>query len=226
MNFRPRMNSVSPSNNASKKKSSSIENTPTTKSLNKAVSNVLKRTPSKVLDDEDFLAAFKDDFPDTDLINDILNEDDEPDSDFEIIQTWFNQMKKIKVTEVATQCNFPYTQNNIEMDELYDKMHENDNIDIMSDCESDTYEDDYANLAEQVTDDKSIDMLSYVIDQLTQEGTSLDTGLPNLPTVPQIQRDVNMDMDIIQKILETDQDIDGGKLDFFNLPPNILLRFS
>merc|ERR1719225_2070773 len=64
---RPRMNSVTPTNTASKKKSS--ENTPT-KSLNKAVSNVFKRTPSK-LTDEDFLAAFKDDFPDTDLINDI-----------------------------------------------------------------------------------------------------------------------------------------------------------
>ena len=108
------MNSVTPTNTASKKKSS--ENTPT-KSLNKAVSNVFKRTPSKLIDDEDFLAAFKDDFPDTDLINDILNEDDEPDSDFEIMKTWFNAKSKIKVTEVATQCNFPYTQNNIYFNE-------------------------------------------------------------------------------------------------------------
>ena len=104
-------------------------------------------------------------------------------------------------------------------------------------------------------------MLSFVIDQLKQEGSSLDADLselngvklklPNvpqtakevdlselhgvklklpkvpqtakeadlsefpgvkLPEVPQIAREADMDMDIIQKLLDADQDIDEGKL--------------
>ena len=79
-------------------------------------------------------------------------------------------------------------------------------------------------------------MLSFVIDQLKQEGSSLDADLselhgvklklPNvplpqadlselqgikLPEVPQIAREADMDMDIIQKLLDADQDIDDGK---------------
>ena len=80
-------------------------------------------------------------------------------------------------------------------------------------------------------------MLSFVIDQLKQEGSSLDADLselhgvklklPNvplpqadlselqgikLPEVPQIAREADMDMDIIQKLLDADQDIDDGKI--------------
>ena len=77
-------------------------------------------------------------------------------------------------------------------------------------------------------------MLSFVIDQLKQEGSSLDADLselhgvklklPNmplppselqgvkLPEVPQIVREADMDMDIIQKLLDADQDIDEGKI--------------
>ena len=120
MNFRARMASsnISPS----KQRPSSKENTPS-KILNKAISNILRRTPSKLLEDGgDILAAFRNDFPD---FGDILNEN-QGDSDFEIVQTWFNQTKKIKVTEVMTQCNFPYTSNNIQMDEMWDRLHENE----------------------------------------------------------------------------------------------------
>ena len=87
-------------------------------------------------------------------------------------------------------------------------------------------------------------MLSFVIDQLKQEGSSLDADLselhgvklklPNvpqtareadlselhgvkLPEVPQIAREADMDMDIIQKLLDADQDIDEGKI---SLNPN------
>ena len=78
-------------------------------------------------------------------------------------------------------------------------------------------------------------MLSFVIDQLKQEGSSLDADLSELhgiklpkdllrssvpsiskevlglPEVPQITREADMDMDIIQKLLDADQDIDDGK---------------
>ena len=120
-------------NTPSKKKPSSKENTPS-KKLNKAISNVFKRTPSKLLEDEDILAAFRNDFPDSDIFETILNENHVfNDLEFQIIQTWFNQTKKIKVTEVMTQCNFPYTYNNIQMDEMWDRLHENDvdNVDIV-----------------------------------------------------------------------------------------------
>ena len=78
------------------------------------------------------------------------------------------------------------------------------------------------NLEDQ-NDGKSIDMLSYVIDQLKQDGgCTLDPaslsdipeiGLSDvkLPEIPQIAREANIEMDIIQKILESDQDIEDGK---------------
>ena len=86
-------------------------------------------------------------------------------------------------------------------------------------------------------------MLSFVIDQLKQEGSSLDADLSELhgvklklpknvpqtareadlselqgvklPEVPQIVREADMDMDIIQKLLDADQDIDEGKILLF-----------
>ena len=116
-------------------------------------------------------------------------------------------------------------------------------VDIVSDCESDYYEDFVPDL-ENIENDRnnvcndddsnSVDMLSFVIDQLKQEGSSLDADLselhgvklklPNmplppselqgvkLPGVPQIVREADMDMDIIQKLLDADQDIDDGKI--------------
>ena len=119
-------------------------------------------------------------------------------------------------------------------------------VDIVSDCESDYYEDFVPDL-ENIENDRnnvcndddsnSVDMLSFVIDQLKQEGSSLDADLselhgvklklPNvplpqadltelqgvkLPEVPQIVREADMDMDIIQKLLDADQDIDEGKI--------------
>ena len=116
-------------------------------------------------------------------------------------------------------------------------------VDIVSDCESDFYEDfvpDLDNIENDCNDESnSVDMLSFVIDQLKQEGSSLDADLselhgvklklPNvpqtareadlselqgvkLPEVPQIAREADMDMDIIQKLLDADQDIDEGKI--------------
>ena len=71
-------------------------------------------------------------------------------------------------------------------------------------------------------DENSVDMLSYVIDQLKQQGSSLDADLSQLhaaklPEVPQITREADMDMDIIQKLLDTDQDINDGKFMYFAL---------
>ncbi len=133
-------------------------------SLNKAISNILKRTPSKLLDSDDLLAAFQQDFP-QDLIQEILDEE-QSDPDVEVIKTWFNQNKKMKVTEIATQCNLPYVRNNFEMDELYEKMHEKD--EIFSDTSS-IYEDFFVTDSEVGNEDSSsIDMLSFVMDQLRE----------------------------------------------------------
>ena len=124
-------------------------------------------------------------------------------------------------------------------------------VDIVSDCESDYYEDfvpDLDNIENDRNNDcndeesNSVDMLSFVIDQLKQEGSSLDADLselhgvklklPNvpqtareadlselhgvkLPEVPQIAREADMDMDIIRKLLDADQDIDEGKILLF-----------
>ena len=94
-------------------------------------------------------------------------------------------------------------------------------------------------------------MLSFVIDQLKQEGSSLDADLselhgvklrlPNvplpqadlselqgvkLPEVPQIAREADMDMDIIQKLLDADQDIDDGKFLLLQYVGPQLTRYS
>ena len=104
------------------------------------------------------------------------------------------------------------------MDEMWDKLHENDdNIEILSDCESDMSYDFEVNLEDQ-NDGKSIDILSFVIDQLKPGGRALDADMSDLPEmglsdvklpeVPKISREADMEMDIIQKILESDQDIE------------------
>ena len=135
-------------------------------------------------------------------------------------------------------------------------------VDIVSDCESDYYEDfvpDLENIENDRNNDcnddsNSVDMLSFVIDQLKQEGSSLDADLselhgvklklPNvplpqadlselqgikLPEVPQIAREADMDMDIIQKLLDADQDIDDGKIinsfGFFSKDRIVILAF-
>ena len=122
------------------------------RSLNKAITNVLSRTPSKILENEDLIEAFKKDFRGSDLLNTVLNEP--VDEDVEIIQTWYNQNKKLKVTEVSIQCNLPYSRTNREIDELYE-LHQQIQIqqqqqniiieesEIISDCESEAsfYED-------------------------------------------------------------------------------------
>lgn len=122
------------------------------RSLNKAITNVLSRTPSKILENEDLIEAFKKDFRGSDLLNTVLNEP--VDEDVEIIQTWYNQNKKLKVTEVSIQCNLPYSRTNREIDELYElhqqiqfQQQQQDIIieesEIISDCESEAsfYED-------------------------------------------------------------------------------------
>jgi hypothetical protein len=104
-----------------------------------------------------------------------------------------------------TQCNFPYIANNIQMDEMWDRLHENDDtnnqVDIVSDCESDFYEDFVPDLDNIENDDESnsVDMLSFVIDQLKQEGSSLDADLSELhgvklklPNVPQTAREADL----------------------------------
>merc|ERR1712141_471982 len=63
------------------------------RSLNKAITNVLSRTPSKLLENDDLIEAFKKDFHGSDLLNAVLNEP--IDEDVEIIQTWYNQNKKL-----------------------------------------------------------------------------------------------------------------------------------
>ena len=135
------------------------------RSLNKAITNVLSRTPSKLLENEDLIEAFKKDFHGSDLLNAVLNEP--IDEDVEIIQTWYNQKKKLKVTEVSIQCNLPFSRTNREIDELYE-LHQQIQIqqkfreiaqqqqniieesEIISDCESEAsfYEDFIENFEE------------------------------------------------------------------------------
>ena len=176
-----------------------MEDLTPSKSLNKAIGNILKRTPSKILDDQDLLAAFQKDFPNSNIINQLMSENQQNtlSHDFEIVQTWFNQKKQMKVTEVKTQCNFPFSRNNWEIDELYDKAHEHENqqnIEIMSDCsvESDNeYEDIIENL-----DPEQEDVLSYVIEKIAAEKEALEKEQP-----------LEDDFDIIDKILNAPDDV-------------------
>ena len=138
------------------KKSGTTTPTTPSRSLNKAVSNVLFRSPNKLLD------VIQNEFPDLDL----NNFTDKNDNEVEIIQTWYNQITKMKVTEIAIQCNLPYTRTNMEIDDLYEKSQNS----VDSDCES-YYEDE--------------DMLSYVIDNLhTNQDQDLDIiqKILDLPT--------------------------------------------
>ena len=144
----------------SSQKPKTNSNTSSPKSLNKAVSNTLKRTPSKLLD-EDLLAAFKNDFPGSSNFLEELLKDQNPD-EVQVVSSWFNQKKKFKVTEVMTQCNLPYTRNNFEIDELYEQKHANSE-DSMSDVSS-SYEDFV-----EFEQEESLDMLSYVFDKLHEQ---------------------------------------------------------
>ena len=149
----------------------SSNNSSPMKSLNKAISNTLIRTPSKLVA-EDLLSAIQKEFPDVDLPS------VPQDPDVQIIQTWYNQIKKMKVTEVQIQCNLPFTRTNFQMDELCSQFQENDMTEQESDCESDTSYMSCVSLVEE--DFYEDDMLSYVIDNLKEQN----------------------DLDIIQKILD------------------------
>jgi hypothetical protein len=172
------------------------------KTLNKAVSNILKRTPSKLMDD-DLLASFKVDFPDSDLLASILNEnqpEDDEDTDVTVIRTWFNQNKLLKLSEVSIQCNLPFTKFNWEMDDEYEKNLQNQGEDdsLSSASYSSTYEEDVIEEEEPFGPPKvddvigdndsmdSTDILSYVMDKLNQQKASSS----------------HMDMEILQKILD------------------------
>ena len=130
------------------------------KSLNKAISNTLIRTPSKLVA-EDLLSAIQKEFPDVDLPS------VPQDPDVQIIQTWYNQIKKMKVTEVQIQCNLPFTRTNFQMDELCSQFQENEMTEQESDCESDTSYMSCVSLVEE--DFYEDDMLSYVIDNLKEQ---------------------------------------------------------
>ena len=145
----PDIRSSTPINSGGNSSSSSPQ-----KSMNKAIA-----TPSKLLD------ALKKEWPD-------LTGTPQEDPDVRIIQTGFNQIKKMKVTEVQIQCNLPFTRTNFQMDEMRSEILDE------SDCESDT---SYLDFDDQVGED----MLSYVIDNLKPQN--------DLP---------NVDLDIIQRILD------------------------
>ena len=157
------------------------------------------------MEDDDLLEAFKKDFQGSDLLNSVLNES-MMDEDVQIIQTWYNQNKKIKVTEVSIQCNLPYTRTNREIDELYESKQNNlineefPYVDDMSECESDSsvYEDFIDFETDSIlnsNNEESMDILSYVVDKLQHDSSDPQ----ELTTKETIEDD---DLDLLQQILD------------------------
>ncbi len=120
------------------------------KGLNKAVSNVLKRTPSKLFEDGDFNL----DFPHDDFIKDILDGPSniwDETGEVSLIQTWFNQNKKVKVSEVAVQCCLPFTKTNFQIDAEIEALEE-----MEGDDEDEEEEEYYDEIMEEMQEESLV----------------------------------------------------------------------